>query len=176
MIDLVSYNNPVLYKPTKLFDFETQDAVEIFNTLSDKVLEHGGYGLTANQIGIPYSVFVFGNGKDRESLVAVFNPKIVDYSDDTNLGYEGCLSIPGLVIKIARSNTIRLRYQNINGEILSETFSGLTARVIQHEYCHINGKPFFYGLGKLRLEMATKKCKKNTGTIYNPIELWRLTQ
>src|SRR5687768_4596169 len=99
MPDLVSWDDPILYKETVPFDFVTQNAQETFDILRD-ALYNGvtmkGYGLSANQIGLPYSVFVFGDGRHGDSIVPVFNPVITSVSSETEAMDEGCLSFPGL--------------------------------------------------------------------------------
>jgi peptide deformylase len=172
--DLVASDNPILYIPTIPFDFATQNAHELFETLKSALSEMKGYGLSANQIGIPYSVFVFGNGRDAGSIMPMFNPKIESLSTETDLMEEGCLSFPGLIAKVERAKTITVQYQTVSGEEKEATLSGLTARIIQHEMCHIDGKPFFAGFSKLKVDMMVRKCAKRTGIMYSTNKLMGL--
>jgi peptide deformylase len=73
---------------------------------------------------------------------------------------EGCLSFPGIVLKVKRSQHIKVRYENIQGETKTNTYTGMTARIIQHECEHLDGEFFFTGLSKLKLQLALKKAKK----------------
>lgn len=174
MKPLVAWDDPILYKPTLPVTFgdDNQELIEdLFSELSSAVKHYGGYGLTANQIGIPYSAFVLNIGPD---VMLFLNPKITFRSTEENLLDEGCLSFPGLVAKIPRSTTIRLRYQNFKGETSANQFTGLTARVIQHEMCHIEGRPFFAGFSKFKIERMVKKASNKVGVKYNTLELSKL--
>jgi peptide deformylase len=173
-LELVASDNPILYTPTIPFDFETQNAQETFETLKQLLSEMKGYGLSANQVGLPWAVFVFGNGRDSGSIMPMFNPKIVSVSSEKEGMDEGCLSFPGLIAKVERHKTITVQYQNIDGDEKESTLSGLTARIIQHEMCHIDGKPFFAGFSKLKIDMMVKKCAKRTGITYSTNKLMGL--
>lgn len=174
VIDLVKYNDPILYKETIPFDFTKENAEEVAASLKATLLANKGYGLSANQVGLPYSVFVFGNGRDEKTITAFFNPKITDFSGDEESAYEGCLSFPGIVAKVFRFKEIRLRFQDVLGETRTIRLSGIAARIVQHEMCHLQGKPFFAGFSKLKVDMMVTKCAKNTGIQYNTQELMNL--
>ncbi len=170
-LDLVDFDDPILYTETVPFDFGTQDAQAAFENLRDKLFAMKGYGLSANQIGLPYSLFVFGDARSKESIIPVFNPKIVSVSSESELMDEGCLSFPGLVGKIDRAKSIRVRYANVSSVVDTIKFDGLTARIFQHEMCHMLGKPFFAGFSKLKIEMMVKRCAKREGIQYNSTTL-----
>ena len=86
--------------------------------------------------------FVIGNPDDPASIIGVFNPLIVNYDEETVVYEEGCVSYPGLFIKIKRPRSIRVRYRGWNGEAGTSKFEGYTARVFQHEYDHLQGVLF----------------------------------
>ena len=172
ILKLVKYIDPVLYTKTEPFDFEKDgDPVAYANDLRETADHYGGYGLSDNQVGRNKAVFVFGINGD---YVAVFNPVITYVSTDTSMMDEGCLSFPGLVAKIERANEIRTRYMNDKGELQVHRFAGLTARIFQHEYGHLQGKPFFSGFSKLKVDMMVKKCHKATKIDYSTRELMSL--
>ena len=173
-LELVASDNPILYTPTVPFDFTTQNAQETFETLKQLLSDMKGYGLSANQVGIPYSVFVFGNGRDSGSIMPMFNPEIVSVSSESDSMEEGCLTFPGLIAKVDRPKTITVKYFTVDGAEKEATLSGLTARIIQHEMCHIDGKPFFAGFSKLKVDMMVKKCAKRTGVVYSTNKLMGL--
>lgn len=174
VLDLVKYDDPILYKETVPFDFSKQNAAEVAEDLKATLLAHRGYGLSANQVGLPYSVFVFGNGRDEKTITAFFNPKISDLSGDQDAADEGCLSFPGLIAKIFRSKELRLRFTDVNNEIRTIRLTGVAARIVQHEMCHLHGKPFFAGFSKLKVDMMVAKCAKRTGIQYDTRELMNL--
>jgi len=155
------FTNELLYKTTELFDFENpqMDPHELYNLLTDTMIKERGVGLSANQIGLPYRVFVMGDPTNRESIIPVFNPTIVYSSDDTMTLDEGCLSFPGLYIKIKRSTSIRARMTTIDGETDTATFEGFTARVFQHEYDHMEGYDFRKRANRYHLDKAMKDLR-----------------
>lgn len=101
--------------------------------------ENGGIGLAAPQIGVNARVLVISTNIP----IAAFNPRIVDFGEETDRLGEGCLSFPDLSVKVERSKKIRVRYEDINGEVKSKTLEGLAARVFQHELDHLDGITFF---------------------------------
>ena len=100
------------------------------------MIHHKGIGLAAPQLGINQRFFVADIG---QGPTAFFNPQILQRQGSATLE-EGCLSIPGVNIKIKRSGKIVVSYLDINNELQEQTFEGLMARVIQHENDHLDGK------------------------------------
>jgi peptide deformylase len=118
--------------------------------------EKTGIGLAANQVGLPYRVFSLR--ASPENLVC-FNPRIVNSSNETTILEEGCLTYPGLWVKIKRPKEVRVRFQLPNGDTRTETFKGLTARAFQHEMDHLNGILFYNRANKYHREIAFKRLK-----------------
>lgn len=118
---------------------------------------YGGIGLSANQCGVYERVFVLGSD-DFE--MACINPKIVSISDNVIKADEGCLSYPGLYLKIERPESIVVEYINENGELQQTTLQGLTARCFVHELEHMNGKKFTENVGPVALQVAKRKQQK----------------
>jgi peptide deformylase len=104
----------------------------------------------------------------------MFNAKIVFHHGEDIEMVEGCLSIPGLAVKITRPAKVRVRFTDEEGKTSTLEFSGISARVIQHEMCHMRGEPFFRGLSKLKLERAIKHTEKTTGKVYRYSDLYKL--
>jgi peptide deformylase len=115
--------------------------------------QFNGVGLSANQVGIPFRVFVMRSSPEN---FVCFNPKIVYYSEDTETLEEGCLSFPLVNVKIKRSKHIRVRFQVPSGETVSMSFDGLTARVFQHEIDHLDGKLFVNRANRYHRDKALK--------------------
>ncbi len=162
---LVPARAEVLHSPTIPFDFDNppMDPVELFQTLKEGLIKYRGLGLSANQIGIPYSVFVFGNPDDHPGISGVFNPKIVA-EEGENMAEEGCLSYPGIILNVKRPFTIRVRYTTHNGVTDTAKFTNLTARIFHHEIDHLNGKTFGEAVSKLQLRMVLDKYNKKHHT------------
>jgi peptide deformylase len=100
--------------------------------------------------------FVIGNPSDPDNIIGVFNPMIVDYSEETVVYEEGCVSYPGIFLKIKRPRSVRVRYRNWEGEANTIRFDGYTARVFQHEYDHLNGITFHSRASRYHLEQARR--------------------
>jgi peptide deformylase len=168
-MELIKSNDPRLKEQCPEFDFDTGytmdngtiiQAKELYELLRDKMVAEKGVGLSACQLGIMTRVFVIGNPSEPESIIGVFNPLIVDYDEDKVLYEEGCLSYPGLYIKIKRPRAIRVRYRGWNGEAGTTRYEGYTARVFQHEYDHLNGITFNNRASYYHLEQARNFKKK----------------
>jgi peptide deformylase len=157
-LKLVSENDPILFKPAEPWDFTNppHDPFELAHAMYDLMNESGGIGLAAPQVGIPYRMFVLRS----EPKLAIFNPKIVWSSPQEIEMEEGCLSFPGLGIKVFRPESIRARFMNPNGTTEAHVFKGLTARVFQHEADHLDGICFTSKVSKLKLDMYKRKRKK----------------
>jgi len=164
IMELIKYPNDILTTATQLFDFANpqQDPYELSSTMLEKMNEHKSIGLSANQIGIPYRVFAM-RGLDHNFVC--FNSKLVFKSEEENLLEEGCLSFPGVNVKVKRSNTVRLRFQTPSGGFDTKTFDGLTARVVQHEIDHLNGILFFNRANKYHRDRAMKGFYNGKTTI-----------
>ena len=143
------------------FDFNNPqiDPVDLSQSMVKLMRKEMGYGLAANQVGLPLKVFVL----DGEPAYAVFNPRITYFGEEEILLEEGCLSYPGLTIKIKRPRFLRARFQDPYGDFVTKQFDGITSRVFQHEYDHLQGVDFTQKVSKLKKDMAIKKWKKKYG-------------
>lgn len=162
-LKLVSNTSEILHTPPALFDFAGEIDAEMFgNILIDKMLELGGMGLSANQVGVDARVFVMGT---KELQTVVFNPQIVSSSDSVVSLDEGCLSFPGIYMKVSRPTSIDVKFQNVRGEWVEDKFHGLTARIFQHEYDHMLGHTFKQHVSKMKWDLALNKMIKRTKKI-----------
>ena len=115
---------------------------------------HKGLGLAANQVDLNGAVFVTHIQQD---MVTCFNPTIHEVSDDKVLMSEGCLSEPGLYLKVKRPDMIKASWEDENGVRTSATLFGMDCRVFLHEFDHLQGVMFTDRVGKPKLKMARKK-------------------
>lgn len=153
---IIKYPDPVLTTPTQPFDFKAPpgDPQELAVAMMQVMNEHNAVGLAANQLGVPFSVFVL---RGHPHNFVCFNPKIVFYSPEEEAENEGCLSFPGVNVKIKRSKEIRVRFQTPSGETVTQTFTGLTARAFQHEMDHLDGKIFVNRANRVHRDKAMRK-------------------
>lgn len=115
---------------------------------------YSGLGLSANQVGIGFRVFVIGDG------IVCFNPKIVATHGEQIRKPEGCLSFPGLNLNVPRYESIDVEYYDENANLITTHFEGLTAQVYQHELDHMNGVVYTQHVKPVALQMARKRQAK----------------
>jgi len=141
------------------FDFQNPpfDPIEFSQELVKFMYENNGIGLAANQVGIPYRIFAMRGSPQN---FVCFNPRIVQAAAENIILEEGCLSFPGLIVKVKRPRHVRVRFQTPNGDTRTETFIGMTARIFQHEYDHLEGKLYFNRASRYHREIALKKWKR----------------
>ena len=133
---------------------EPEDRKELLDNMVETMKHYGGIGLSANQCGIPIRMFVFG---DNENYVPCFNPRIIETAGELIPIEEGCLTYPGLFVKIFRPDMVTATFEDENRELHKETFTGLMARVFLHEMDHMEGIDFTSRAGKMALDIAKRK-------------------
>ena len=145
-----------------LEQFGFADRKELSKVMYDNMAKYGGLGLSANQLGLPYRMFVMGGHPQIEDgkVRSVFNPLINDVSPESINLKEGCLSFPFLFLSIKRPKWCSVKYTNENGEDIEETLHGMSARIFMHENEHMNGYVFTDLVSKLKLERAEKSKQK----------------
>lgn len=148
-----------LLEESKDFDFSNPpfDPVEFAQQLVAFMHEKKGLGIAGNQVGVPYKVFAM---RGHPENFVCYNPKIVQESEQTVTLEEGCLSYPGLLVKIKRPEFVRVRFQTPNAETLTKQFIGMTARVFQHEFDHLNGARFYDKANKFHRDQAMRKWRR----------------
>jgi peptide deformylase len=141
--------------PVKNIDSETETLIAGMFELLNK---HQGVGLAAAQIGIPQRIFITQIGKDTPR--AFINPSIIETSEELVDYEEGCLSLPGVWARIMRPKALRLQAWNEKGKPFTIDAEGILARVIQHEYDHLEGALFIDKLSALKRERLLSKYEK----------------
>ena len=156
-LNLVKETDPILFKECNDFDFENPetDPVELAKNLNETMIHHKGLGLSANQVGLSYKVFVVR--VEDETPCAFFNPRIVDISENKVSMQEGCLSFPLLFLKVKRPDAVKVRYEDENGNTMTNTFTGITARVVLYEYDHLKGQVFTNVAHRFESERGLRK-------------------
>lgn len=157
---IVKHPNPILKQTISEFDFSAPpiDPYTLVTDLLTYMHAHEGVGLAANQIGLPYRVFVMRGSPEN---FACFNPRVVSFDDELVEMEEACLSLPGVVAKVKRPKDIRVRFQTASGETVTMNFSGMTARVFQHENDHLNGLLFIDRIGRVKRNKAMRNYYDN---------------
>lgn len=155
--NILRHNDKQLLRPTSKFDFNNSDItpLDLASNLAETMLYNNGIGLAANQCGLDYSVFVML----ADELIPVFNPLIVDFSSEAIILEEGCLSCDSVLVKVKRPRRIKVRYTEPNGNVVTRVFDGITSRVFQHEYDHLQGIIHLDKTSFIHRERALKKLK-----------------
>jgi peptide deformylase len=167
---LVDENDPILRTPTEPFDFKNPpvDPVVLKAALLKAMDKAGGMGLAANQVGLPYRVFVMRTTPDLSGSTreyACFNPRVLSMSEDKDRDMEGCLSFPDLWLKVDRPKTVSAEFTNEFGDLVNEMFVMWNARCYLHETDHLNGDLFVGKVGPLTLKRALSRRKRVPKTI-----------
>lgn len=151
---ILTAEEPLLREKSKKVKRITDDVQRLVDDMVETMRDAPGVGLAAPQVGALQRVVVIEvpirdeenedpteeeNGEPRTQLYVLINPEIVDLSEETICGEEGCLSVPGYVGEVERATEATVRYQNRAGRRMKLQGQGFLARVIQHEVDHLEG-------------------------------------
>ena len=163
---LVEEFDAILRQKCDSFNFEEpiMDPYELSNELQKIRKEGAGVGLAAPQVGLNTQVLVIGMGdfqtEGAEDYDQVFfNPVITSTEGKEVYMVEGCLSFPGLFVKVKRPEPIELHWETEEGSECDQQFDGITSRILQHEIDHLNGITFIKRANRFHLEQARKQMK-----------------
>lgn len=166
ILPIVAYGDPVLKKKAVDIGPDYPDLQKLIDNMFETMYHAHGVGLAAPQVGRSIRLFIVDASpfEDQEpelkDFVQVFiNPEIVSEEGKEWTFNEGCLSIPGIREDVDRKPTLLLRYYDEHFDFYEEEFTGLAARVIQHEYDHIEGKLFVDRIGSFKRTMISGKLK-----------------
>lgn len=171
---LVDASHALMHLPLREFDFKNPpvDPNAFASSLVETCKKFNGLGLSANQCGFEYRVFVIGSG---DNYIACFNPKLISTEGESHLP-EGCLSFPLLELKITRPAVVEVEYQDIAGEVHTAKFAGLTARCFLHELDHMNGLVYTSRVKPLAFQSGMKKLEKLRRKYFNPKMIKKMQQ
>lgn len=124
--------------------------------LAEKMIKENGIGLAAIQVGVPYQIFAIRT----DPVYVCFNPKIVDIAGEITVFEEGCLSFPGMYIKVKRHDEVRLRFQLHDGRFITRKLAGLAARIAQHEHDHCAGILYYNRASSFHREQKLKRWER----------------
>lgn len=175
ILPIVAYGDPVLRKRAKDIEPGTLDVKKISDDLFETMYSSSGIGLAAPQVGQGIRLFVVdGTGLNEdekeedkdpslEGFKKVFiNPEILEEDGDEWAFEEGCLSIPGIRAEVYRPEIVVIRYFDTDWNEHEEEYDGMAARIIQHEYDHLEGKLFTDYLSPLKRTLLKKKLSDIT--------------
>ena len=171
ILPIIAYGDPVLRKLGKNINKEYPELESLLENMFETMYGAKGIGLAAPQIGLPIRIFIVDATpfKDDEQLeleernfLSTFkqvfiNAQIIDETGEDWVFNEGCLSIPDVREDVFRKETIKIEYLDENFEKHTKKFNGIAARIIQHEYDHIQGILFTDKLSSLKKRLIKRK-------------------
>ena len=174
ILPIVAYGSPILRKVAVDIDSEYEGLKKLLDDMWETMYNSNGVGLAAPQINRAIRLFVMDSQQifenqdeedkglypDEPGFKAVFiNPKIKELSGEKWSYNEGCLSIPKIREDVNRHQTVTIEYLDESFQPLTKTFNGLTARIILHEYDHIEGKLFIDHITTLKRTLLKRKLE-----------------
>ena len=162
-MEILLVPHPILRQKAKKLKSISIEDIKIANHMMEAMLKAPGVGLAANQVGILKQIVTI-NFEDKENNKKInymlFNPSIIQYSKETSLMEEGCLSLPDQYADVERPKEIILEYMDEKEKVIKKQLDGYEARILQHEIDHLSGKLFVDYLSSLKRNMLIKKVKK----------------
>ena len=166
ILPIYAYGHPVLKKKAKGIDSNEEGLEQLIADMWETMYNANGVGLAAPQIGKSIRLFVIDTkqtmdeGKEEEGIKQVFiNAKILEEGGEDWDYEEGCLSIPDIRADVERLSQIKISYEDEQFEHHEKVFTGINARVIQHEYDHIDGILFTEHLSPLKRRLLRRRLE-----------------
>ncbi len=167
ILPIYAYGQPVLRKVAKDITPDYEGLEQLIADMWETMDHANGVGLAAPQIGRDIRLFLIDSGpmfdegeEDKGLKMAFINAEIIEESGKDVSYSEGCLSIPDITGDVDRPETITMKWVDENFEPQEATFTGMNARVIQHEYDHIEGILFTELLKPLKKRMIKRRLEK----------------
>ncbi|OLC66020.1 MAG: peptide deformylase [Betaproteobacteria bacterium 13_1_40CM_4_64_4] len=159
MLNILRYPDARLHKlaaPVTVFD---EGLKKLVADMAETMYAAPGIGLAATQVDVHKRVIVVDVSERRDSLVVLVNPEIVEATGESDIE-EGCLSVPGIYELVPRSERVKVRAHDQNGNAFTLEAQGLLAVCIQHEMDHLQGKVFVEHLSQLKQQRIRAKLAK----------------
>ena len=141
-MEIVYYPDPVLQKRAEPVDPAWPELRDFAGRMLEAMKEASGVGLAAPQVGASLRLFVASDTAEPEDALVCINPELRAFGPSVTME-EGCLSLPGLNAPISRPEKVELTWTDLEGERRKEEFTDLMARILQHEFDHLEGVLFF---------------------------------
>ena len=171
ILKIARAGHPVLHQAAEpVVDPSALEVRALVRDMAETLEDAGGIGLAAPQVHVPSRVVIFyiperRTGDDdedsAEELTVMINPVIEPQSDETELDWEACLSLPGMMGAVPRFTQIKYRWTNLNGEPEERTASGFHARAVQHECDHLDGILYPMRMTDMSLYGFTEEVNRN---------------
>ena len=164
ILPIYLYGQPALRKETEEVEKGEMDIKQLISDMQETLTQAEGCGLAAPQVGLSKRLFIVDGSElgddypECADFKQVFiNPEIVEESSETVSYSEGCLSLPGISENVVRPKTITIRYQDEDFQWHEETLTDFKARIVQHEYDHLEGHVFTDRISPIRKQFVKGK-------------------
>ena len=164
ILPVYTYGNAVLRKESEEITADYPDLRTLVDNMYETMYHADGVGLAAPQIGLDIRLLVIDLAPYKEEdpelgnfKVTMVNPQMLEMSEETVMGEEGCLSLPGIHESVPRAKRIKITYRDVDFNEHIEVFEDYKARVVQHEYDHLEGKVFTDRINPLRRQLLKGK-------------------
>jgi peptide deformylase len=164
ILPIYTYGNAVLRKVAEPINADYLDLKTLITNMYETMYHAEGVGLAAPQIGLPIRLLVIDLEPFKEDdpelgsfKVTMINPTILEKSAQEVSGEEGCLSIPGVHETVSRAESIKIKYYDVDFNEYIEVFHGYKARVVQHEYDHLEGHLFTDRVTPIRRQLLKSR-------------------
>ena len=164
MINLVMYPNEVLLQQCEEVDLNIIDISKYIDGMIDLMKVHKGIGLAAPQIGLNYRFFMM----ETDMYI---NPVILEKSEDIVIDTEGCLSFPGLSMRVKRAKKVIVEYTDIEGNKQEGKFVNYMSRCFQHELDHLDGITFLDRVSRQQRRHALRRWEKEKNSYHTTSEI-----
>jgi peptide deformylase len=141
------------------------DLRQLVADMTETMIDANGAGLAAIQVGVPVQLYIVdghvaGGAEDAPPKVFI-NPEIVEISDESQTGDEGCLSFPDIFVPVKRGMRAKVRARDLDGNVFEAEGEGLFARAMQHEGDHLNGRLLIDQVGPVKRELIKRKLRRD---------------
>jgi peptide deformylase len=162
---ILRFPDPKLRQRSVELEAPTDELRQLVADMAETMIDANGAGLAAIQVGAPVRLFIVDGhvaGGAEESPPKVFlNPEILELSDESQTGDEGCLSFPGIYVPVKRGMRAKVRAMDLDGNVFEAEGEGLFARALQHETDHLNGRLLIDQVGPVKREIIKRKLRKD---------------
>lgn len=159
-LDILTFPDPRLRNHARSVDQVDHEVKRIVDDMFETMYAAPGIGLAAIQVNIPKRIIVIDVSEDKDSPLCLINPQIIERSGDEQME-EGCLSVPGFYETVSRSERVRVRAIDRDGQPFELDTDGLLAVCIQHEIDHLDGKLFVDHISALKRQRIRRKLEKD---------------
>jgi peptide deformylase len=163
--NILRFPDPTLRQRSEDIGEIGDDLRQLVADMTETMLAANGAGLAAIQVGAPVRLFIVDGhvtGGAEESPPKVFiNPEIIEISDESQTGDEGCLSFPDIFVPVKRGMRAKVRARDLDGKVFEAEGEGLYARAMQHETDHLNGRLLIDQVGPVKRELIKRKLRRD---------------